>query len=187
MGLGGDVGHAGVEVHGADGVSDGFVLLDGGRLALVVLLAAGLLAAAVDEELGERDVVVAVAAALHVIDEAAEADEGLLHLLMAVIPLLLAGAGADVGGPAVGEFLRGVVEAKVLSLGEGVVVDGGLDEVAGGVALVIAAMFGHPVLGPPVAIGERVGGLEVAVGLLRGEDDGDPPRRAWPSCSAVRR
>src|SRR5580698_9827675 len=89
MCLGRDVGHAGVEVHGADRMPDGLVLLDRRRMALVVLLAARLLAAAVDEELRERNIAIAVAAALLVVNKAAKANECLLHLLVPVIPLLL--------------------------------------------------------------------------------------------------
>ena len=38
----------------------------------------------------------------------------------------------------------------------------------------VAAVVGGPALGPVLAVGENVGGLEVAVRHLRGEDDGDP-------------
>src|SRR5262249_59384410 len=90
------------------------------------------------EEARERDVGSALAAALLVVDEAAEAHERLLHLLMAVVPLLL--AGAEVLDPAVGELLRGVVEPAVLASGQREVVDRGLEEVAGDVAFVVAAL-----------------------------------------------
>ena len=40
--------------------------------------------------------------------EAAEADEGLLHFLMAVVPGLF-GGGSEVVVPAVGELLSGVI------------------------------------------------------------------------------
>ena len=40
VGFGGDVGHAGVGVGGADGVAHGLVLLDDGEVALVVFDAA---------------------------------------------------------------------------------------------------------------------------------------------------
>ena len=81
---------------------------------------------------------VALAAAFHVVDEAAEAHQRLLHLLMAVVPGFLR-RGSEVGVPAVGQLLRGVVEAGVLLVGHQVMIDGRFEEVAGGVAFVIAA------------------------------------------------
>ena len=80
-------------------------------------------------------------AAFHVVDEAAEAHQRLLHFLVAVEPRLL--ARADVRHPAIGEFLRGVVEPQVLAAGQRVVIDRGLDEIAGDVAFVIAAIRGR--------------------------------------------
>ena len=115
----------------------GLILLAWGQVALVVFGAA---AARVEEEFGENDVGVAPTVAFLIVDEAAEADEGLLHLLMAVEPGLF--AYADIGDPAIGEALGAVVEAEVLAIGEGVVIDGGLDEVTGDVAFVVAAVVG---------------------------------------------
>ena len=85
-------------------MADGLVLLAGRQMALVVL---GTAAARVEQELGERDVGVAAAVAFLIVDETAEAHQRLLHLLVTVKPLLL--AGADVRNPAVGQLFRGVV------------------------------------------------------------------------------
>ena len=101
--------------------------------------------AAVQEELGGLNVLVALTAALHIVHEPAEAHQRLLHFLVPVVPGLL-GRGAQVAAPAVGEFLGGVVQAGVLLVGHQVVIDGRFQEVAGGVAFVIAAMRRIPVL-----------------------------------------
>ena len=91
---------------------------------------------------------------------------------MAVVPVLL--ARAEVGHPAIGQLLGRVVEPLVLAVGQRVVVDGRLDEVAGHVALVIAAVAGRPALGPALAVGQGVGGLQIAVRLLGGQDLRNP-------------
>ena len=106
--LGGEVGHGGVHVHGADGVADDAVLLADRAVGLVVLVAlgpevlrvlaagAGLgveivrLAAALVDEVGGEVEVAAVAG------EAVELDEGELDLLVAVVAALLAGSGPKV-------------------------------------------------------------------------------------------
>jgi hypothetical protein len=66
-----------------------------------------------------------------------KAHERLLHFLVAVKPFFF--ARAEVGHPAVGQFLGGVVKAAILAFGEGVMVDGRLDEVARRITLVVAA------------------------------------------------
>ena len=83
---------------------------------------------------------------------------------MAVIPIFL--AGAEVCDPAIGKFFGGVVKAFVFSFGERVMVDGGLEKITGDVALMLAAIAGRPSLGPAVAIGEGVRGLQISVRLL---------------------
>ncbi len=90
---------------------------------------------------------------------------------MAVEPFLLAGLGADVGDPAVGQFLGGVVQAAVGAVGECVMVDGRFDKIAGGVTFMVGPEARRPAL---FAIVQRVGGLHVAVRLLGGEDFRDP-------------
>src|SRR5215831_711036 len=100
---------------------------------------------------------------------------------MAVVPGLLR-RGAEVVGPAIGELLGGIVEARVLLIGHQVVVDGRFEEVARGVAFVIAAMRRVPMrelaaLDDAAASAlpiERERGLQVAIGLLRREDDWNP-------------
>ena len=167
--FGRDVGHAGIEIHRADGVADRLILLAGRQVALVVLRAA---AARIEQELGESDVRVAAVIAFLIVDEAAETHQRLLHLLVTVEPLLL--ARTDVRDPAVGQFLRGVVQAKIFAVGQRVVIDRGFDEVAGDIAFMIAAMIGRPALRPILAIGQNIGGLQVAIRHLRGEDDRNP-------------
>ncbi len=127
-------------------------------MALVVLAA---VFAAIEQELGEVHVGVAASVALDVIDEASKAHEGLFHFLMAVEPVLL--ARPEVGHPAIRQPLGGVVETPIRALGQGVVIDGRLDEVAGDVALVIAAIAGVPALRPGIAVGQGVGRLQVTV------------------------
>ncbi len=165
-GFRGDIGHAGIEVGGAHGVADGFVLLDRRQVALVVFLAAP---ARIEQEAGQRDIAVAAPNtlrifALFVVDEAAETDQRLLHLLVAVEPFLL--AGPDIGDPAIGQLLGGVIQPQIAAVGQGVVVDRRFDEIAGGVAFVVAALFGRPAMRPGGAIGQGIGGLQVAVRLL---------------------
>ena len=131
--------------------------------------------AGVEEELGQLDVGVAAAVAFHVVDKAAKADEGLLHFLVAVEPDFL--ARAEVGDPAIGQFLGGVIEARVLAAGHGVMVDGGFDEIAGDVAFVFAAGARIPVRHRVAAVAggaEGEAGLQIAVRFLRGQDNGNP-------------
>ena len=108
----------------------------------------------------------------------------LLHLLVAVVPRLLR-RGADVIRPAVAELLGRVVQTEILAFRHHVVVDRRLDEVAGDVALVIPPVGRGPPLAPgsPPAGGRLVGArrvaqrerrLQVAVGMLRGQDLRDP-------------
>jgi len=166
----GHVGHARVVVDRADRMAHGLILLLHRDVALVVLAA---VPAAVQEELGQLDVAVAVAARpLHVVHEPPEPHQGLLHLLVAVVPVLL--ARSQVGGPAVGQFLGRIVQPLVRAVGQGVVVDGGLDEVAGHIALVVPPVPGIPPLGPAGPVGQGIGGLEIPVRLLGGQDLGDP-------------
>src|SRR5215467_13284117 len=113
----------------------GFVLLSRRQVTLVVLLPA---ATRVQKELGELNVGIAAALAFHVIHEAAEAHQRLLHLLMAVEPFLL--SRTDVRYPTVGKSLRCLVESQVRAVGKRVMVDCRFDEVPGNVAFVIAAL-----------------------------------------------
>src|SRR5450631_4156117 len=124
-------------------MAHGFILLAGGKVALVVLRTAF---AGIEKELGQRDVRVTATMAFLIVDEAAKANQGLLHLLVAVVPALL--AGSDVGHPAVGQSFGGVVEAKILAVGQRVVVDGRLDEIAGDIAFMVAAVIGGPAFRP---------------------------------------
>ena len=155
-------------------------------MALIVL---GAVLAAVQEELRQGDVPVAGAGLrsrfpLDLVHEAAEPDETLLHLLVPVVPRLLR-RGADVIRPAVAELLCRVVQTEILAIRHHVVVDRRLDEVAGDVALVIPPVGHGPPLPPgsPPACGRLVGArrvaqrerrLQVAVGMLRGQDLRDP-------------
>jgi hypothetical protein len=137
--------------------------------------------AGVEEESGELDVALAGGGAFDLVEVAAEADEGLFHALVFVVPGIF-GGGAEVAVPAVGEFAGGVEEAGVFPGGEAVVADGGFEEIAGNVAFVVGAACGVPVFeaagvdegAVAAGAGEREGGLEVAVGFLCAEDDGDP-------------
>jgi hypothetical protein len=56
---------------------------------------------------------------LLVVDKAAETHQRLLHLLVPVKPLLL--AGTDVRNPAVSQLLGSVIQAKIFSIGDSVV------------------------------------------------------------------
>jgi hypothetical protein len=180
--MGGDIGHARVAVDGPNGVPHGLVLLDDGKMALVVLpplaVLRGGVKAAIQEEPGQLDVLAAFAGALEIVYEAAEPHQRLLHSLVLVVPRLR-GGGTDVVAPAVREFSGRVVEARVLSAGGGVVVDGGLQKVAGDIALVIGA----PLPSPEGAAGDLAvasqprqgeGRLEVSIRFLGGQDLGDP-------------
>ncbi len=160
------IGHARVGIRCPHGVTDRLVLLDDRDVALVVFRT---VLAAVQEELGQLDVSVALALSLGVVDETPEPNQSDLHRLMAVVPFLLRGR-PDVGVPAVGELLGRVVETQVLAPGEVVVGHSGFEEVARDVALVIAPVS----RGPVFAIAQGEGGLEIAVRLLSGQNLGNP-------------
>src|ERR1700733_5096079 len=92
---------------------------------------------------------------------------------MAVVPGLF-GRRTQVVGPAVRQLLGAVVEAGVLLVRHQVMVDGRFQEVAGGVALVIAASVWIPVL-PIGGVGVRDLNLGVgfAIGIVTGNLRGD--------------
>src|SRR5215469_10106180 len=100
-----------------------------------------------------------------IIDEPAEANQRLLHLLVPVKPLLL--ARPDVRDPAVSQLLRPVVQAKVFSIGERVVIDSRLYEITGHVTFMVAAMVWRPAFRPVLAIGQSVRRLQIAIRHLR--------------------
>src|SRR5262249_29437927 len=136
--------HPGIRVHCAYGMTRCLVLLDDGEMALIVFRAT---LAAIEQELSQRNVTVSSPAAFDLVDEAAEAHQRLLHLLMSVEPLLF-GRGSDVIRPAVCKFPGRVVQACILVFGHHVVVDGGFEKIAGNVALVIGASARLPSFGP---------------------------------------
>src|SRR5690348_7299854 len=107
-------------------MANSFVLLPRRQVALVVLRSA---AARIEQEFRKRNIRISAMIAFLVVHKAAETHQRLLHLLMSVEPLLF--ARPDVRDPAVRELFRGVVQAKVLTVGERVVVDGRFNEVAG--------------------------------------------------------
>ena len=106
-------------------------------MALVVFLAA---APGVEEVAGEFDIGIAAAAAFHVIHKAPEPHQRLLHLLMPVEPLPL--ARPEVGHPTIGELFRRIVQPFVTTISQRVMIDRGLDEIAGHITFMIAAMGG---------------------------------------------
>lgn len=123
-----DIGHAGVSVDSAHGVSDRFVLLSNGQVTLIVRLPIplridGRRVARIEKVFGQLDIFLTLAAAFHIVHETSESDQALFDLLVAVVPRFL-GRGAEVGIPAVGQLLGGVVEPGVLLIGHQVVVDG---------------------------------------------------------------
>ena len=131
------------------------------------------MAAAIEQEFGELDVTIAVAVPFRVVDEPAEAHECLFHFLVAVEPFLL--AGADVRHPAVGQFLRRIVEPFVLALGERVMIDRGFDKVTGHVAFMVTTAFGRPTRMPAVLrIAQRPRSLQIPIWLLRSQNPGNP-------------
>ena len=158
------VGHARVEIHGAHRVADRLVLLDDGQVALVVLVA---VAAAVQEELGQLDVLPPLARAFPLVHEPRQPHQRLFESLVAVVPGLFGGR-ADVAVPAIGQASRGVVQPRVLAAGHQVVGHRRLDEVAGAVAFVIRLARPAPLAA------ERVARVQIAVGLLGREDLGNP-------------
>ncbi len=107
-----------------------------------------------------------------IVDEASESHQCLLHLLVAVEPVLL--ARPDVRNPAVSQFLGRVVQAQILAIGERVVIDGRLDEVSGDVPFVVAAMIGRPSFRPGLAIGQDICSLQIAVRHLCRQNDRNP-------------
>ena len=163
----GDVGHAGVEVAGAHGVADGLALVHDRQMVLRVLAVKVVPvrpAAGVEEELGEREVLV-------VAGGAGELDEADLDLLVAGRVLQLVGAEDVVHQ--VGVLDRRVEQGAVA--GRLPVGDGGLVEVAGIVKFVLMGDVGPAVALAaqnlrPAAVEGGAGGVEVAVVLLRGGD-----------------
>ncbi len=170
--LGGDVGHAGIEVHGADGVADDAGLFADGQVGLIVLVAlldegcgiaavadrffgevVGLLAALVDEELREIEVTAFAR-------DAGQLDEGELDFLVAAVAAALAFAGAEDGVDVVGIAAHDVEE---LALSGGLEIgDGALDQVAGAIELVVIAEVGPAAAG----LDALEPGVEVAVVVL---------------------
>ena len=100
---------------------------------------------------------------------------------MAVVPRLLR-RGAEIVNPAIGQLFGRVVHPGVLLVGHQVVVDRRLQEIPGDIALVIAAVGRIPVLeatgiddvSASAHSGQREGSLQVSIGLLRGQNLGNP-------------
>src|SRR5262249_5734856 len=86
-GLGGNVCHRRIAIHGTDGVADRCVLLLHRHVALVVIVPPP---PAIEQELGKLNVAITVPMSFHVVNEPSEPDEGLFHFLVAVEPFLLA-------------------------------------------------------------------------------------------------
>ncbi len=147
-------------------MSDRFVLLDDRHVALIILAA---VLAAVEQEFPQRDVLVPCSIAVRSVDEPAEADQRDLHGLMAVVPALL-GRRSDVVVPAVSQPLGGIVQPRVLALGQQVVRHCRFQQVAGDVPFMVRSVTWRPAL----AITQRERGLNVPVRLLGGQDLGDP-------------
>jgi len=53
-------------------------------------------------------------------------------------------------------------------------INGRFNEITGDISLMIAAMVGRPAFWPAVAIRKRIGRLQIAVRLLRGENFRNP-------------
>src|SRR6185437_2129796 len=117
-------------------MANSFVLLPRRQMALVILRPA---AARIEQEFCERNIRISAMIAFLIVHKAAETHQRLLHLLMSVEPLLF--ARTDVRYPAIHELFRSVVQAKVLTVGERVVVDGRFNEVAGNIAFMIASVI----------------------------------------------
>ena len=171
--LGGDVGHAGIEVHGAHGVADDLALLahrlvrlavfvglldEVGRVAAVADRFLGevvrLLAALVDEELGEVEIALLAG-------DAGELDQRQFDLLVAAVAAELAFAGAEDRVDVVGIAAHDVEQ---LALAGGLEVgDRRLDQVAGAVELVVVAQVGPAAAG----LDALEPGVEIAVLVLQ--------------------
>jgi hypothetical protein len=93
----------------------------------------------VEQELGKHYVFVAAMIAFLIVDKPAKAHQSLFHLLVTIEPVLL--SRAKVRDPAISQFLRCVIQAKVFAIGQRVMVDGRLNKVSGNIAFVIAAMI----------------------------------------------
>jgi hypothetical protein len=157
-GDGGDVRHAAIKVHRADGVPDDLrVLADRGVILAILAVerAAVGVAALLDEELGQLQVALLAG-------EVVELDQGQLDLLVAGGVELLARSEGRVD--VVDELQRGV--EQVALAGRLVVGDGGLDQVAGTVQLVPHTTIRPTLLGRR----KREIRVEVPVGLLGGDD-----------------
>ena len=162
----GDIGHAGIHITGAHGVSYGLVLLHDGLMALAVEVVAGCLAPVVEEVLGEVEI-------LLLAGEDIEAGKRHLGNLVAGHDVGLSLAAAYLTEAALGITLGDVEElaaARGLEVGTG-----GIDHVAEVVELVAEDFFLLPAFltGPLVRLlgvdGAR--GVEVAVRLLGGSHD----------------
>ena len=125
-------------------MTDRLVLLRHRQMALLVL---GAVATTIEQEFRQRDVPISLPSAFHFVHKATESHQRLLHLLVTVEPLLLWG-WTNVVGPAVAEFLRGVVQAIVLAISHRVVIDRRLDEVSRDVPFVIRTRGRAPPLCP---------------------------------------
>ena len=101
-------------------------------MALVVLLPGALIGrcviAAIEQKLRQLDVLLPAAVALHVVHKAPKANKRLFHLLMTVVPGLLR-RWTDVVAPAIRQFFRSAIHARVFLVGHQVVVDRRLKKV----------------------------------------------------------
>src|SRR5579872_351418 len=112
-------------------------------MALVILRST---APRVEKKLGQGDVGIPAVIGFLVVHEASKSYQGLFHLLVSIEPFLL--ARADIRNPTVCKFFGGVVQAQVLPVRKGVVIDRGFDEISGDVALMVAAVIGRPAFRP---------------------------------------
>ena len=136
----------------------GLVLLARRQMALIIFRTTK---ARIEQKLCQRDVGITAVIALNIVDKSPETNQCLLHLLMPIKPCLL--ARAKMRYPAIGQPLCGFVQAQIAAIGQRVMIDGRLNEVARNVALVIAAMIGRPALGPLLAISQCISRLQISV------------------------
>ncbi len=146
-----------------------FILLLYRHMALVILRT---ILTAVKQELRKFDIAVTATIAFHVIHEASETHQRLLHLLVTVIPLLL--AGTDICNPAVSKFLCSLIEPCVTPFSKGIVINCRFNEITCHITLMIAPCLWCPAFLPPGGVTERKCCLQVAVRLLCGKDNRYP-------------
>ena len=113
MGFDSDIGHARISVDCPHCVSYCLILLSNRQVTLIILRPIPLRIhgrgiAGIKQEFGQLNILLALSAAFHIVDETAKSHQPLFYLLVAVVPRFF-GRATEIVDPAVGQFLGAIV------------------------------------------------------------------------------